>query len=259
MIKKLFYLILILVILATGVAGAAWAYATTLLARGTEKAMSYALQVDVQVGDIQLRPFDGQFEIGDLVIGNPEDFNTRSAFQIRRATVTADLPSFRTDEPTIKLIDIVEPKVTLEKGIRTSNLKELINNASRLQTGEPGAEEETPEEAPSGAKKKLKIEKVVIDGTEVALSAPILKGQEVVIPVTRIELDDLGGENKRVGIAEFLKITINRILTAALSQGSDVIPNDFSTFTDAGGQAVEGVKEGLSGATDSLKGLLNRD
>lgn len=259
MIKKLFYLIVILAVLATGAAGAAWAYATTLLARGTEKAMSYALQVDVQVGDIRLRPFEGQFEIGDLVIGNPEGFNTRSAFQVRRATVTADLASFRTDEPTIQLIDIQEPKVTLEKGLRTSNLEELINNASRFQSGESATEEPAPEEAPSAAKKKLRIEKVVIDGTEVALSAPILQGQEVVFPVTRIELNDIGKDKEGVGIAEFLKITIERILTAALSQGSDVIPKGFNTFTDVGGQTVEGVKEGLSGAADGLKGLLNRD
>ncbi len=260
MIKKLFSLIIILLVIATGAAGAVWTYASTILARGTEKALSYALQVDVKVGDIQLHPLDGNFEIGDLVIGNPDGFNTRSAFQIRRATVTADLASFRTEEPTISLIEIVEPKVTLEKGLRTSNLKELISNASRFQSGEsqePG--EVAPEEAPDAAKKKLKIEKVIIDGTEVALSAPILRGQEVVFPVSRLELDDIGEEKERVGIAEFLKITINKILTAALSQGSSVIPEGFDTFGAAGTQAVEGVKQGLSGASGGLKGLLGRD
>lgn len=260
MIKKLFTLIILLVVIASGAAGAAWAYASTLLSRGTEKALSYALQVDVEVGDIQLHPFDGKFEIADLVIGNPEGFNTRSAFKIRQATVTADLASFRTDSPTISLIEITEPKVTLEKGLRTSNLKELINNASRFQSGETSVQEEVaPEEAPDAAKKKLKIEKVIIDGTEVALSAPILQGQEVVFPVTRIEMDDIGEEKERVGIAEFLKITLNKILTATLSQGGSLIPDSFGTFGDVGTQAVGTVKEGLSGTTEGFKGLLGRD
>jgi uncharacterized protein involved in outer membrane biogenesis len=131
--KKLYYLILIVMLLTGGTVGAGWAWAGGLLRGGIEKAAGHALQVDVTLGDIRLHPLRNELEIVDMVIGNPDGFQTRSAFQIYRATVHADLRSFLSDEPVIHLIELERPKVTLERGLRTSNLKELINNASRLQ------------------------------------------------------------------------------------------------------------------------------
>lgn len=253
MIKKLISFLAIFFLGAGGLAGASWAYASRILARGTERAVSYALQVDVRVGNISLRPIKGQFELGDLEIGNPEGYNTRSAFRVRRAVITADLQSLLGDTPTIQLIEITDPKVTLERSLRTSNLRELIANASRFQR--PGAEdqpEEIPADAPEGARKRLKIDKVLINGAEVALSAPILQGQEVVFPLTRIEMEEIGGEKERVGLAEFLKLLIDRILTTAVVQGAGIMPEGFDVFGEAGGRLLEGAQQGL-------KTLLGRD
>lgn len=226
MIKKLFQLILILALIAGGAFGAGWAYVLSAFRGGIEKAMTYALQVDVRMDDLKLRPFDGILEVGDLVIGNPEGFETRSAFQIVHATIHADLRSFTTDSPVIHLIEIDKPKVTFERGLRTSNLKELIANASRFQL--PGGGETSPDpQAPEASKMKIQIEKVVIDGAEVALSAPILRGLEVLVPLNRIEMNDVGGGGKRVGVAELLKLIIDRILTQTLSQGGSKIPSGF--------------------------------
>jgi uncharacterized protein involved in outer membrane biogenesis len=249
--KKLRYFLLILMLLTGGSLGAGWAFATGLFRAGVEKAAAYALQVDVTIGSIKLRPLSNQLEIVDMVIGNPEGFQTRSAFQIRRATIHADLRSFLSEEPTIDLIELDRPKVTLERGLRTSNLKELIANASRLQTatGEP---EPIEESAPDTVKKRLKINKVIVDGTEVALSAPILRGQELVVPLTRIELNDVGEEKERVRIPELLKILIDRILVQTLREGAGVIPSGFATIEEPVGQALDGVRDGL-------RGILGRD
>lgn len=253
MIRNLVRLLVFLAVLASGAAGAVWAYATAMLARGTERAISYALQVDVQVGEIRLRPLDGQFEIGDLVIGNPDGFNTRNAFKVRRIVVTADLPSLRTDTPTIQLIEVIEPKVTLERGLHTSNLKALSDNASRFRQSALGTKPEpVPDEAPEASKKKLKVDKLTIDGTEVALSAPILRGQEILFPLSRIEMNDLGGGKGGVGMTELLGIIIDKILTTTLTQGMGIIPEGFNTFGELGDRLLEG-------AVGGLKGILGGD
>jgi hypothetical protein len=95
----------------------------------------------------------------------------------------------------------------------------------------------------------------VIDGTEVALSAPVLRGQELVIPLTRIELNDIGEEKERVAMAELLRVLIDRILTQSLREGADVIPSGFASFEEP----IGGVRDTLEGATQGLRGLLGRD
>lgn len=242
-----------------------------------EKVMSFVLQVDVTLKKAQVSILGGSVELQGLIIGNPEGFKTQEAFSVDKVNVKVSLKSFRTDEPTVNLISIKNPKITLEQGLRRSNLSQLIKNASRFET-EEAVEEETPKEA----QKKVKIDRVIVDGAEVALSAPVLQGQEMSFPLPKIELNNIGGEKKPVTIPEAIRIFFTKILTQAITAGKGIIPPDLEkSLKDSLKSALEGVtevpeilkqemgeqlkegeetiKEELKGVKEGIKGLLKKD
>lgn len=245
----------------------------TAVRSGIEKTLAFVLQVDVSLREIEISPVSGEVALRGLKIGNPDGFKTESAFYLEEATVRADLASFTGDSPTIELISIIGAKVTLEQGLRSSNLSTLIESASRFSSGEAGEAEEAPDgETADASSKQIKIDRIVLENTRVSLSAPILMGQEVGYTLSTIEMTDLGGESERVSIAEALRIFIKKILAVSLEEGTGVMPGDLlASLTGglggvaggiAGGveKAIEGIGsqvgdigEGLAGATGVLE------
>lgn len=278
LIKRLIFLIIALGVVGAIAVVVLVSQADTLVKAGIEKTMSFVLEVDVTVEEVKIRPLQGSVGIAGLVIGNPEGFHTQSAISLDEVSVEADLMSFRTDEPLIRLISIQRPKVTLEQGLRSSNLSTLIASASRFGAdGEPPAEEEEEEEAeptPEGAEMKLKLEKIVVADTTVAVSAPILKGAEASYTLSTIELDDVGGKDAYVTVAELLRIILTEILMKSVEAAQGVIPDDLQSSLSRGATELgtslsetlvgdqelgEAVSEGLSGAVGGIKNLLGGD
>ena len=67
-------------------------------------ALSRVLQVDVTLEDADVSLLGGSVMLKGLVIGNPEGFKTKSAFQLDEVKVKISLKSLRTDEPTVQLV-----------------------------------------------------------------------------------------------------------------------------------------------------------
>lgn len=221
---------------------------------GIEKTLAFVLQVDVSLREVEISPVSGEVALRGLKIGNPEGFKTESAFYLEEATVRADLASFTGDSPTIELISIVGAKVTLEQGLRSSNLSTLVESASRFSSGEAGEAEEAPDgETADASSKQIKIDRVVLENTRVSLSAPILMGQEVGYTLSTIEMTDLGGESERVSIAEALRIFIEKILAVSLEEGTGVMPGDLLASLTGG---LGGVAEGITGGVEkAIEGI----
>ena len=188
-----------------------------------EKTMSHVLQVDVTLGGADVSIFGGSVALKDLRVGNPDGFKTPSAFECDKARVRVDIKSFRTDQPVIELISIDQPKVTLEQGLKQSNIGKLIDNASRFDSG--GGEK--PDEEEAASQKKIRIDKVTVQKAGVALSAPVLKGRDVGFTLPTLTMNNIGGEKQNVSIARSLQIFFAKLLTEAIQAGGDVIPGDL--------------------------------
>jgi hypothetical protein len=186
----------------------------------------------------------GEVALSDLKIGNPEGFNTATAIEFERVELKVDIKSFKTDEPIINLVSIAEPKITLEQGLRKSNLSVLLENASRFK-----GEEAPAEEAPEGANKKVRVDKVVVEGSTVAVSAPILKGAELSYRLPTIEMNDIGGGGKPVSVAESISIFFREILAKSIEAASGVqgMPSELVSDLDAG---FKGALGNLTGETE---------
>ncbi len=247
--------VLFIVVIVSGIVF--FANLNTIAKAGIEKVLSYVLQVDVSLQKVKVSLLGGSVKLKGLVIGNPEGFKTEKAFSVDEVTVKVDIKSFATDEPNIKLISIKSPEITLEQGFKGSNLSRLVENASRLES-------EEAEEAPEGSQKNVRIGEVIVDGAQIALSAPVLRGKEISFPLPRIELNDIGGEKEPVSIAEAMEVFFTEILSQSIKAGKGIIPpgldealqksldSALESIGDASGVLKEGVEE-LKEKTGILK------
>lgn len=260
------------VLIAIGiVAGVILANLNDIAKKATVKALSYVLQVEVNLNKFEISLLGGSCTLEGLVIGNPEGYKTKEAFSMDRIDVSVNIKSFRTDEPVIKVVSIKNPKITLEQGFKKSNLSQLIKNASRFE----GKEEKKAEPSPREAEKKIRIDKILLSGARVSLSAPVLQGEALTIPLPTIEMKDIGGKGNPVTIGKAIKIFLSQVVTETLKAGKDIIPSDLdkmlqTSFRDAlnidtsalkktADDLGENVKEGVKGIQDSVKGIFQKD
>lgn len=245
---------------------------------GIEKVLSSVLDVRVTLQKANIKPLSGKVELLGLTIGNPSGFKTSEAISANRIMVKADLMSFKSDKPRIQLIELQSPSITLEQGFKNSNLSQLIKNASDSESKSP------PPDTPKASQKKIKIDKIVVEKAQVALSAPILQGKKISVPLPRIELNNIGGEKKEVSIPEAIKTFLTELFKTILTAGQTLMPDEL--FQDlqgslksvmgavgditkimiqqtgkAGDQIKESGKvleEGIKDATKGIKDLLHK-
>ncbi len=236
----------------------------------TEKAMAYALDVPVTVGGAKVKPTEGLIEFHEIVIPNPPGYKTDRAMRFGLVRAQADLKSFRTDEPLIRLIQVSGAEITMEAKKEGSNLEALIKNAQRLAPKD--AEEPPPQEE---SQKAVKIERVLVEGAKARVAIPYMDGKTVDLKLPKIEMTDLGGKKEKVTPAEALEQFLAGILDGIRSAGAGLLPDDLTrqigdtlkglpgNVTQGLGEAgktVEGAAKEAGGAVKSvgkeLEGLL---
>ncbi len=212
--------------------------------KGIVKVLSYVLEVDVSLKKVNISLLKGTCTLEGFVIGNPEGFKTEDAFSVKRVDVAVDIKSFGTDLPIIKLISMKNPEVTLEQGLHGSNLTKMIDNASRFSG------KETKEAESAEGQKEIKIDKIIVEGAKVSLSAPVLQGRSVTFPLPKIEIRNIGGKKKPVSVAESIRLFFVKILNSALDAGKGIIPADMYEMLQT---SLKTAKETVSNAAETIK------
>jgi len=237
-IKPLIKILLVVTAVVVVVAViAAVLYMNTLARTAIEKVLAYVLQVDVSLGKVDLALKEGRVDLYDLKIGNPEGFETGEAFSFARASVDIDIGSLRSDTRRITLIEIVEPKITLDQNLAGSNMKRLIDNASRFGAG--GTEEsEAGSKESKEATSKVIIDKIRVQNAHVTVASSLLpKNIEFGLP--NIELNDIGKESGGATVATAITEFLQKMLTESLKAGKGVIPDDVAGLLKSGAKAIE--------------------
>lgn len=229
---------------------------------GTEKALSYALQVDVSVGSANVNVTEGRVAFDDIVIENPDGYKTDRAIRIGHVETQVDIASFRTDEPTIRDIQLSGAEITMEIKGKASNLTDLLENANRLageSTTEADAEQPTDAEV---SQKAFKIERVRLQDNSVRLSFGLLEGRTADLSLPDMELADLGGKNGSTpaqALADILEALIAKINVLSLDQlPTDLLDPFKDSLAGLTDQLQDNLDDVLSGNTEALKGAQDK-
>ncbi|MFW6303441.1 MAG: hypothetical protein ACOC2L_02355 [Candidatus Sumerlaeota bacterium] len=253
--KKILIVVVVLLLVVVGIAAFIVLNAGSLVARGIEQGLSHALLADVSVGSVELSLRQGQVDVYDLQIASPEGYDAEEAFSFAQARVSVVLASLNSDTIHIKEIVLMDPSITLEQKMKSSNLRQLQKNASRFGEADEAPAEELPAEE-KGAGKKVVIDQVRVEDTRVQIYSPYLDEPKG-LTLSPFVMEDFGRGNNAITVAHATARFLNEMLKQTVAAGADVLPEDVTKQLDQGlGILEKGLNEGSEGVMRGVKGVL---
>lgn len=233
-----------------------------IIKTGIETVGSKVTKCKITVEDVDFSLLRGKLAITNLVVGNPEGYNTASAFELGQVKVSLVPGSVLSDTVIINEVVIDGPKVTYEAGLGNSNMGTIQKNIAAFLPagGEKDAEQPAADEKPAGEGKKIIIDHFLFDNAEINLSVKLLQGNAVPVPLPKIEANAIGrakdaGEAEGVAAGEAVAIVMNQVVAGVITSATDAIAKLGGAGVDAVKGAVGGAVEGVG---SGLKGLLKR-
>jgi hypothetical protein len=226
-----------------------------LLGRGVKMAVEEMgpriTQTDVTVDDVRISPLGGRVEIQGLIVGNPEGFNTDSAFQLGRVLLQVEPRSLLSDEIVIREVTIEAPQVTYEAALSGSNITVIRESVDAFVAKLPKPGERPADDKPG---KRVVIDNLVVSEGKIRLSGKILQGEAVAVSLPRVQLRDVGRPS-----GTSWSDTVSAVFGVVLS-GVSGLKDLAGDVLQQGREALQGVAEGgLQDAGeklgDSVKGL----
>ncbi|MFA6724742.1 MAG: AsmA family protein [Lentisphaeria bacterium] len=263
-------------------------FINNILKGAVEKVGSTVTKSEVSINKVKLSPLKGELLLDEFKVGNPEGYKTDEAFSLGRVFVALRPASLLSDTIKIKEITILEPALTYEVGLGNSNLGTILDNVKSF-VPEESADKPEKEKKPKPEKegKKVEIEQVQIKGGKVRLSAKLLGGAALPIPLPEVELHDIGkakdgaeDDADKPGMIEASAMILNEMLTgaikavgsgakdllkggkellessskAALESGKAALESGSKAAAESGKAALEGGKAALEGGKAALEG-----
>jgi hypothetical protein len=218
------------------------------------------IQAKVHLDETVIDATSGKGSLHGLLIGNPEGFETESAFKMDKIEITLDTGSITSSTVIINEINIQAPDVTYELGSGGSNIAAIQKNVDAYVKKHAGASDSKEKsEAKEEGGPKMVIDHVYIKDGKVNISASLLGGKSMTVPLPDIHLKDIGKKQKGATPGEVTKSIIGALNKAILKA---VAPLNLGKVGDIAGKAVEGTKDVVEGAakgvTDSVKGLFGK-
>ena len=257
MLKKLLLGLLILALIA----GAAVYFVLSgglnqQIKKGVEKYGPQVTQTAVTLEDVNLSILSGNGSITGLKVANPEGFKSANIFSLGEIDLQVDTSTVLSDKIIIDHILIKKPEISYEKTLRSSNLKQLLQNIEEF-TGPADSSDDTAAtpEPDTGAKKQVVIKQLVIEEGTVYVGVMGV-GQTVTLP--RIEMNDIGEDGKQMTMAEAIDLVLSKVLQS--------IGPAIANAGELGGAAVDALKtQGLEKVDqasekigESIKGLFDK-
>ena len=221
----------------------------SLIKKGIETAAPGILGVPVTVEDVNFRLVAGKVGIKNLVIGNPEGFKSDYLFKLGTLKVSLDMGSLFSDTIIIEEIRVIEPGVTYELALGSSNIGKLLEHLEGDEPKEKKPEDEKPEKPKSDKPgKTVIIETFEFAGGEIGVKAKILAGKGVTLPLPTIVMKDIGKEKE--GGASLVDI-IREIIKAIAGAVTDVATGSVKLLGDGAKAAVGLAADGVGAAGDA--------
>ncbi len=222
-------------------------------------------KVAVKLNEVDISPWSGEGKLAGLTVGNPKGYQTDNAFSLGVVSIKLDTSSVTGDTVIIHEIVIAAPQVTYELGPGGSNIDVIRKNVDGFMGG--GG-------TPSGEAKsedggtKIIIENLIIRDGNISVSAALLQGKKLSVPLPGIHLKDIGKDQGGASPGEVVDQIMASVTEGAtkavgsldisglLKDGADMVKDlEKSLPTDAIGKALGGD----AGGTDDAVGKAAED
>jgi len=239
-----------------------------LVKSGVETMGPKVFGVPVTVDEVDISLLSGgtdmRASLKELIIKNPEGYETDYAFYLPSIRVRVNSNSVLTDTVIVEEILIEGPAITFEGSLLGSNLGDIQDNVKRnTRSGsndEAEKKDEKHEEGEEGKEpeKKVHIKKVTIKNAIINLSLFGGKIDPIQLTLPDFELHDIGKESGGTSFqkasAKIFDAIYASIIKAVMTSGK-LIPKSLEQLGETAeelGKSVEKVGKEL------LKGLFNK-
>ena len=220
---------------------------------------SQVTKCDITVEDVDLSLLRGKLLIKNLVVGNPEGYNTENAFQLSKVNVSLQPKSIFSDLIVIDDVVIDGPQITYEVGLGNSNIGTIQKNVESWVPASDDKEEKPDKEEKEGGK-KVQISHFLLDNGQINLSAKILQGKDLSVPLPKIELNDIGkpkedDKDAKNGVAatEATAVVLKNVLTSVSDTATEGLKGLGANIGEAGKSIIEAGKNAGEAALDAAK------
>jgi hypothetical protein len=224
-----------------------------IVKEGVQTFGSDITKVSVKLNEVDISPWSGKGKLAGLTVGNPQGFKTDSAFSLGLVSVNLDAWSVTGDTVVIHEVVIAGPQVTYELGPGGSNIQVIQKNVEDfIGTGDKsgGASGKPSGEAKSeGGGKKIIIENLIIRDGNVSVSAALLQGKKLSVPLPSIHLKDIGKDEGGASPGQVAQEIMDSVTEGATKAVASL--NVDGLIKDASGM----VKDAAKGATDAMKDI----
>ncbi len=217
------------------------------------------IQAKVSLDETVIDATSGKGSMHGLLIGNPEGFESESAFKMDKIEITLDTGSITSDIIIINEIIIQAPEVTYELGGSGSNIAAIQENVDAFVKKYAGASESKEKSEAKEGGTKMVIDHVYVKGGKVNISATLLGGKSMTVPLPDIHLQDIGKKENGATPGEVVQTLIGALNKAILKA---VAPLNLDKVGEVAGKAVEDTKDVVEGATkgvtDAVSDILGK-
>ena len=260
-LKAFLWLIILLLILL----GVGYYYLGTLVKEAINRYVPEITGTTTVVEHVDLSLLKGHVEIKGLKIGNPKGYSTNNIFELGQIEVVFQPKSVLTDKIIVNSVLIDGTKVSAE----LKNLYSLDNNVSALQKNienylgttdkkdAPKKTEPTSEQPKKSAGKKVIIQDLKINNTEVALG---FSGHTMTIPLPNIHQTGIGEDKKEKSVGEIIADILDLIsvesVKAIATGAKDLAKQGLKDAKELITTGSDNVKENAKKALKDIKGLF---
>ena len=217
-------------------------------------------KANVKLAEVNISATSGTGSLKGLLIGNPAGFKTERAFFLGEVSVEVDVGSITSDTIVINKVLIKAPEVTYELSGSGSNLDAIQKNIEAYTGGGKGAEAGAKAESKKEeGGKKLIIKELIISDGKIGVSASLLGGKQLNVPLPTIRLTDIGKKEKGATpgeVAEKVIGSITKSAGSAATAGLGSIKDAAASGAKAVGDVMKGAGEKAGGMVDGIKGMF---
>ncbi len=253
--KKLLIGLVLIILIVVGLMFFVFQNLDSLITKAVNSKGSEVLKADVHLNETKIDLSSGKGSMHGLKIGNPAGFKTPSLLELNEISLQIDKDSIMSDPVIIKDITIIAPQVTYETGDPDSNIDAIQKNvdAYLAQYGVGGGSSEPSSSNEKG--KKIIIENFVLKDGKVNVSAALLQGKSMTVPLPDIHLKDIGKEKKGASPGEVAKQIVSSIKSSVMKAVAPLgLDKVGEAVADVVGGAKDAIQEGVGKVGDILKG-----
>jgi len=230
----------------------------TLITEAVIKVGSEVTQTRVSLDKTEISAISGKGTLYGLKIGNPENFESESLFELDEISLTLDVTTLTDPTIVIKEIVIAAPEVTYERRANTSNFDVIQKNAdaymNKMDKGSSDSKGQKSSEV------KLIVERLYIRDAKVKVIAPDISEEPMTVKLATLELIDIGKAKGGGSPAELVQEILGAIrqnvvkslMIIDLGEGQEILRGTASEIREQMEKGIEGTRESLEEKGESI-------